>query len=253
MKFVLKTILGEINQLYLQPATLDRFNKYINKLQGDTKGDMTLPIAGFNPMAKEHMLDKISELEALQAEKIMEETIHAFNKDLGEESDRHISVVLNIADDLAGAWTHFYTTDFDSKFKLNAFVSRDFCVPYFWTSESYTEALIHERTQAYLLRTQYWIQHGKPIKLADYFQQESFVCSKLSKNTPTQETDVFSDLISHYNTHRNSEDYNLIFNFFYGDKGSRSLGFKEFGVQGQTGYDLAEHLAIKEPSSVEPT
>ncbi len=245
MKFVLKTILKEINQLYLQPATLDRFNEYINKLQGNTKGDMTLPIAGFNPMAKQHMLDKIGELEVLQAEKIMEEAIHEFNKGLGEESDRRISVVLNIADDLAGAWTNFYTTDFDSKFKLNAFVTRGFCVPYFWTSESYTADLIRQRTTAYLSRTLYWIKHGKPLKLRDYFEQELYVANRLPVNKTTSVHTVFKALIEHYELHKESEAYDLIFNFFYGDKGSRNLGFKEYGVSEFTGFEMVKHSVLQ--------
>ena len=127
MKFHLKPILSEIKHLYSQPVSIDRFKQYISKLQGGTKGDLALPIGGFNPMAKEHILQKISELVDLEAERIIEEIIKEFNANLDSSHPEEITVVLNIADDLKGGWTNFFSTDFDSKFKINALVNRNFC------------------------------------------------------------------------------------------------------------------------------
>ncbi|MEL7123458.1 MAG: hypothetical protein AAFO07_28690, partial [Bacteroidota bacterium] len=78
MKFELRPILAEMKELYLQPLSVNRFKEYIARLQGDTKGDLSLPISGFNPMAKEHILQKIEELERLEAEQIMQEVIEEF-------------------------------------------------------------------------------------------------------------------------------------------------------------------------------
>lgn len=52
MKFQLRPILSEMKDFYSQPISEARFKAYLAKLQGDTKGDMTLPISGFNPMQK---------------------------------------------------------------------------------------------------------------------------------------------------------------------------------------------------------
>jgi len=68
--FRLKPILGEMKELYQGPVSPDRFKNYLSKLQGSTDQDLALPIAGFNPMAKGHVLEKIEELEALGAEDI---------------------------------------------------------------------------------------------------------------------------------------------------------------------------------------
>ncbi len=148
MKFKLRPIFSEIKDFYQQPISKDRFRSYLNLLIGETDDNLALPIAGFNPMAKEHILKKIEELERFDAEGVMTEEISQVNAKIvttGEE----IQVVLNVADDLKGAWTNFYTTDFDSKFKLHAFVSRNFCVPHFWTSEEYTKKQIEDRTKAF--------------------------------------------------------------------------------------------------------
>lgn len=115
MKFQIKPILSEIKDLYLKPISTQRFKEYISKLQGDTKGDLTLPISGFNPMATNHIFEKIYDLEKLKAEKLMEKTITEFNSTLCESTNVEFLVVLNIADDLKGEWTNYYSVDFETK------------------------------------------------------------------------------------------------------------------------------------------
>jgi len=106
VKFKLRPILSEIKELYQQPISDGRFAEYLKKLQGDSKEDLILPIAGFNPMAKEHVLYKIEELEGLNAEEVMHQAIKEFNANLQNPIDDIFLVVLNLADDLKGAWTN---------------------------------------------------------------------------------------------------------------------------------------------------
>ncbi len=81
MNFELLPILNLMLNFYEKPRDFDRFQTYLALLQGDTKGDLVLPISGFNPMAKAHVLDKLREFKALDAEKIMSETLaNAFPK-----------------------------------------------------------------------------------------------------------------------------------------------------------------------------
>nr|WP_299339734.1 hypothetical protein [Allomuricauda sp.] len=244
MKFQLKPILSEIKDLYSKPISPERFNQYISKLQGDTKGDLALPIGGFNPMAKEHILTKISELESFDAERIMEETIKEFNKELSNSPSKEIMVVLNIADDLKGGWTNFYATDFDSKFKLNALVKRNFCTPYFWTSETYSEEIIRVRTMEYLARTLYRFNNPQPKTIEEHLKQEIYVAQKTNK-TSRKKPDAtrFSQIESFYNENKNSEEYSKIFNFFYNDQGSESLGYQKYGLKTKTGYEYAALIA----------
>jgi len=100
---------------------------------------MALPISGFNPMAKDHILEKITQLQNLGAEKLILSVINKYNSTLKSPQNNTIKIVLNLADDLKGSWTNSYSTDYESKFKLNGFIKRNFCVPYFWTSEKNTE------------------------------------------------------------------------------------------------------------------
>lgn len=242
--FRLRPILSDIKELYSQPISVERFQAYITRLQAGTKGDMALPIAGYNPMAKDHLLEKIKALENLQAEQIMQEVITAFHDESAESEPREILIVLNLADDLKGGWTNYYSTDFDSKFKLNAFVERNFCAPYFWSSETYTKELIRQRTLEYMYRTVYWIRHKKPKILSEYLDQEIFVAAHVTSTTSHHATADFTALIDFYKQHKGSDDYDKIFHFFYGSAGSTNLGYKNYGLNDPVGFAYARFVAL---------
>jgi len=248
MRFQLRPILSEIKELYLKPASNARFKEYLSKLQGDTKGDLLLPISGFNPMAKDHILEKITELQNLHAEVIMADAIETFNSNIVSSSQKDVKVVLNIADDLKGAWTNFYTTDFDSKFKLSAFVKRKFCVPYFWTSEAYTEELIKNRTIEYLSRTLYCINHQHPKNLEEHLEQEIF-CQNMNNSLEENQNSDFELIQDFYEQYKTSAEYSLLFNFFYGDEASDSLRYKKFGIKDNTGFEYARHISFNKLTS----
>lgn len=243
MTFQLKPILSEIKDFYSKPLSPERFKEYISKLQGGTRGDLALPIAGFNPMAKEHILGKIEELERLGAEKLMEQTIAAFNSTLTASTSEAFLVVLNIADDLKGGWTNHYATDFDSKFKLNAFINRKFCVPYFWTSESYSSEGIRVRTTEYLARTLYRTLTPQPNTLEEHVEQEIYVATMAEVGDDLMAETSFREIEQYYLANKDSEDYDRIFHFFYGDAGSESLGYKTYGITATSGFDFAKIIA----------
>lgn len=245
MQFQLRPILSEMKALYLKPISADRFKEYLFKLQGTTKGDLILPISGFNPMAKEHILQKIEELENIEAESLMEEVIDAFNSSIKDKNSTTIKVILNVADDLKGAWTSFDSTDFDSKFKLSALIKRNFCSPYFWTSESYTKEIIRLRTKEYLSRTLWGMRNSKPKTLAEHVDQEVFVAQKtIDKNTVLDKAS-FPVMEPYFLENQKSEEYDLIFNFFYGDAASERLGYKKYGIKDKSGFDYAKFIALR--------
>lgn len=241
MKFELLPVLDLMEDLYRQPRSPNRFQTYLKHLQGTSKKDMELPIASFNPMAKEHVLDQLETLQSMQAEYLAQQVIEKINSDLNRKENRVIKVALNLADDLKGGWTNRFTTDYDSKFKLNALVTRGFCTPIFWSSELYSEYLIKNRIREYVFRTLYWLDHPKPETLEDHFNQELFVQRHLQSRRPRNpRTDQIQ---AFYQTHHQSDAYNVIFNFFYGDEACTSLGFPTYGVSEIDGFAYAKVLA----------
>jgi hypothetical protein len=212
--------------LYEKPRTVERFQEYLKLLQGDSKGDLVLPIGGFNPMAKETLILKLKELQTLKAEQILAEVLSEINLQVSDNNNpKTFKVALNLSDDLQGGWTNRFTSDYDSKFKINGLVNRQFCTPIFWSSEEFTEEIIKQRVAEYVFRTVYWLEHSKPKTLKDHVAQEQFVAQKTGL---TKQKWHFKPLEDFYQKYQNSDNYHLIFNFFYGDDASKSLEFPCF-------------------------
>ncbi len=245
MKFEITPILSIMEEVYSLPISAERFQLYISKLQGKTNGDLDLPISGFNPMAKEHVSEKISELKSIDAEGLISGVIEKVNVTISKLPDVTIKVILNLADDLKGGWTNRYTTDFDSKFKLNALVARSFCTPYFWTSENYSEFLIKKRTEEYIHRTIYWLTNPKPKILEDYLNQEIYVSQQMEAHSMEKKKKEENYLQQFYEKNKKEDQYNILFNFFYGDNASESLNFPVYGINKTNGFEYAKFIAKK--------
>lgn len=242
MRFELVPILDTMLDFYAKPRDFDRFQAYLSLLQGETKGDLARPISGFNPMAKPHVLEKLKELKTLEAEKIMAETLAGISSK--QENAPVFKVSLTLSDDLKGGWTNRFTADFDSKFRLNALINRQFCTPVFWTNETYSKDVIRERTIEYALRTQYWVdKKTKPRTLKDHVEQEQFVAKKRTPQYKSLKLDYeIKFLQQFYKTHADSDDYALILNFFYGDAACDTLGLKTYGIRDEmAGFKFAGH------------
>ena len=67
----------------------------------------------------------------------------------------------------------------------------------------------------YAFRTMYWFdKKTKPQTLKDHIEQEQYVAKNVSYKSPKPACDTPS-LRRFYETHADSDDYALIFNFFY--------------------------------------
>ncbi len=240
MRFELLPTIDKMIELYSLPRTPERFQKYLQILQGNQDGNLEFPIQGFNPMAKGHVLERLQELKAIDAEAIMADTINSLNRYLDKKHlDKTFKVALNLADDLHGGWTNRFTTDYDSKFKISGLLSRGFCTPIFWSSETPNEMETVLKTSAYIYRTIYRLDHPTPETLKEHVAQESFVAQETVKQYGCDNDDM-KQLEHFFVEHADSTDFHLIFNFFYGDAASKSLEFPTFGLTTKcTGFDFA--------------
>jgi hypothetical protein len=243
MPFVVRPILEQMLSLYGMPAGMERFRQYLEILEGGKKGELSVPIGAFNPMGKSHVNKKITVLMSFDAEKIAAEALEEVNSHQENFKDR-IEVVLNLSDDLKGAWTNTFTSDFDHKFTISALVKRNFCVPVFKTSEHFSEELIRDRTLEAAYRHLYWCNHGPPVTLEDHLLQERFVAMNGGHIFPGLTKNELFTLEAFFKKHRTAREYHIIFNFFYGDQASASLVFPVCGtVMPFGGFRFAAHQA----------
>ena len=240
MLFELLPVIDTMLALYGMPRTPARFEAYLKILQGDTRGDLVLPVSGFNPMAREHVPDQLQELQQLDAEEIIGQTCRELNEKLQNLPESNFRMALNLADDLHGGWTNRFTTNYDSKFKLSALINRKFCTPFFWSGEAFSRSLIRHRALEAGYRTAYRLSHPQPVTLGDHIRQERFVALQTGGKTG-KFTEDFSKLETFYREHQDDTDYHLIFNFLYGDDASASLGFRCYGIRPAfAGFGFAE-------------
>ena len=241
--FITLPILDKMESLYKLPRDRKRFDTYLNILQGSQKGKMLLPIAGYNPMGKESVLERIKELKALKAEDLISETLLEVNAEISSKVFPEIHVVLNLADDIGGSWSNKCTVDYTSKFNIGPLVKRRFCTPYFWCSEAFTKEKIVSRTLEYAYRTLFWIDIGQPKSLKDLIHQETYVASKTSSKKEVMAGENLKKAKEYFNQRSESEDYSVLFNFFYGDAASAALNYPTFGASEDQGFLFAHHLS----------
>lgn len=228
-----------MQDIYRMPLGPARFSKYLQQLQGESKLDMLLPIGGFNPMAKDHALDKVRQLENIDIKSIINE--------LAPEVKSHphdkLSIGINLADDLMGGWTQRYTSDYDSKFKTHAHITRGFCAPFFWTSEDLDTDCVRLRIREYVFRSMFQLEKNRIKSLSDHLSQELYVSARVAIPDQSISSELVKQSKAYYETQRDSEAYNLIFNFFYGDEACDLLNYPTFGYKGMDGFSYARFLA----------
>lgn len=241
MKATLLPILTTMRDFYTQPRSMERFQDYLDRLHAGRPGQLSLPISGFNPMAKDHILPKLQQLLDLDAETIASDTLATLAPALQKAGDPPLQVVINLLDDAGGGWTNRHTSEFQMTFEIQALAKHHFSTPMLWTSEDYSPDLIRQRTQEAVLRTCYRLPHPTKLDTLDaHIRQEQFVAAHLgpaSTLTPTER----ATLAAYHATHANSQDHSRIFNFFFGDSASTSLGYPCYGIaQHRAGFDYVQ-------------
>lgn len=242
MKFELVYILEKIKALYELPRSRERFDQYLSILQGESADELVLPIAGYNPMAKEAAVGHLEQLISLEAEKIAAQQLEEVNQSLFWKEEGVFQVVINLIDDVEGAWSNRYATDYTSKFELAPLIKRNFCTPCFWTSETLTEQLIIQRVRTYIYRTLYWLENGSPATLYECLKQESWVLAH-TNDAPDLTAEEKAVIEPFFYKHKTSQDYSLKFNFFYGDKAAASLGYAAYGMPDFAGFKYATYFS----------
>jgi adenylate kinase family enzyme len=137
-------ILDQMIILYQNPRTMeDRFASYMKLVQTSNQKDMVKPLAFFNPMAKEHILEKLVEMRKQDFEEKIEKMCKLYST-----NGKQIDFYFNLADDIGGGWTTRESTH-DLSLKISPYLKRNCGVVVFYASEEITPELIQERMEFY--------------------------------------------------------------------------------------------------------
>jgi len=236
-------ILEKMKEFYALPRDRKRFDTYLKLMLNDTKEDVELPIAAYNPMGKELVIRKLNELIELEAEVLLENEVLEINKKHSINDGRKIKVAISIVDDMEGAWSNKWVTDYKSKFDFDSLLKRNFCLPTFWSSETLSKEKVSNRVKSYLYRTLYWIDHGKPETLQEHINQELYVES-MQEELPQKSlgSDFVRFMKGELNKNHLSTNYGYIVNFFYGDEACASLNYTTHGFEENAGFKFLKSL-----------
>jgi len=241
MKFKSLPVLQVIDDLYAMPRSKSRFEKYLQLLQGKNKNDLIMPIAGFNPMAKEKAHGQLKKLINLKSEELLQYEISSFNKSYDVASNRMVKIAINLIDDQQGAWSERYSTSYKSTFDLRPMLKQGYSIVNFWTSEDLSTDLITLRIREQLSRTQYCLLHGHPHTLRQLVDQEVYLNKILHNDRPSIcDVEQCASFIERYGT---SDRYDVLFNFFYGDEASDQLAYPTYGCTSGQGFHYAQYIA----------
>jgi hypothetical protein len=137
-------ILDQMITLYQKPLTIeDRFASYMKLVQTPDQEDMERPLAFFNPMAKEHILEKLAEMRKQDFDEKLEKLCKLYST-----NGKQIDFYFNLADDIGGGWTTREST-YDLSLKISPYLKRNCGVVIFYASEEITPKLIQERMEFY--------------------------------------------------------------------------------------------------------
>ena len=245
MQFQAIDILEGMLEFYQLPRDRQRFEEYLRRMVNQNNDQLLLPLPHFNPMGKEHVPEKLKELIELDAESILDTCCQELNESIQEVDffpDQTIYVGLSLADDLMGAWTNKYSTDYGNTFHPRGMLNHQFATPIFWTAEEYTSSIIKERIASMLCRYVYILKNSYAGNLKEHLQQEAFVNQQVSKDIPPIDRNEYDLILEFVRANLQSENQSQIITFFYGDQAAESLGMPFLGFEANTGFLLAERI-----------
>ncbi|MDB9527317.1 hypothetical protein PN498_15055 [Oscillatoria sp. CS-180] len=229
-------LLSQQRNLYRLPPSPERFQAYLRLLIDTYSQDISLPLGAMNPMAKEHVpafLDKLIELDADAIAATATTTVQG----LAQIGDYQVTLV--VSDDLKGGWTNRYTSDFNYRFRQQAYYQRGWIPVILWVSEEYSSDRIGAEVQMAIFRTAYVHQHGSGKSLRDLLAQEAHGMAQARITQPQLDKDDLDYTRMVLADRQDSTDMPTLIAALYGDRAAHQLGYPCLGLSPNAGLALA--------------
>ncbi|HVJ80298.1 MAG TPA: hypothetical protein VNC50_04435 [Planctomycetia bacterium] len=234
-------LLAEIREFYRLPRDARRFKKYLYLTLDMEKERVRLPLLGMNPMAKEHVLELVENLIAIDAEKITEAAMHEAAAKV-EDVPGSFRVALVVIDDLKGGWTNRASDEYRQRSSPPPPPGQqylDWITPLLWASEPADGAGVRLETLTAIYRIAHVHRHGHARTLGELLAQEGAAMAAAGCETPAlddEELEYTRGVIAPF---LESTDMRTCVECLFGDPAARTLGFTPRGLSPRAGLALA--------------
>jgi hypothetical protein len=237
MELVVVPLLAVARELYETPRGMERFQQYLRTLTNGPD-DVILPLVSLNPMGREHVVDALDALLALDAEGIAVSAVEEAERRL-RHVDGDLRVGLTLADDVAGGWTQRSLTDMRHRFDVAAALKRRWAVALFWTSDTPTIEMIRAETLSAIYRSVYAQRHGIAGTLQQMLTQEGLAARFAGVRAPDWSTDDLAAIRTAIEPYLQRTETPVTFACLYGDDAAHEVGYPPLGLPANAGFDLA--------------
>jgi hypothetical protein len=150
---------------------------------------------------------------------------------------------LVLADDLMGAWTNRYASEFSHRFEGRRAHKTGWIIGMLWTSEEPAVETVREEVLTSIYRTAYIQQHGTARTLRERMAQEGEAMARAGCTQPALADDELERVRTILSPHLEATDMRTTVECLFGDIAAPSLGFTARGLPARAGLALALHKA----------
>lgn len=183
-------LLQEMQRLYGQPRTMDRFRDYLRTMLNPQGDDLeTPPLVLINPMAREHLLAIVDALVVERADELAAPVAAAAAAEFDDLADE-LPVSLVVLDDLRGGWTSRASYELmlrrlpDPRQLSAKQARRCWASAVLWSSEPPTIERVAEAVRCAVYRAGYVRRHGGARTLQELLAQEGWVLCRAGSDLP---------------------------------------------------------------------
>lgn len=244
--FTVVPLLATMRDLNAMPRDMTRFKAYLEATIGDaqrTADVRTPPLVAMNPMAKPHVLERINEWIALEADTVVVARLEDAASRL-ERSLPPVKVGLVLTDDAGGGWTNRTFGDYGFRFGMDAMRRTGWLSLPLWSSDAPDLERLRVDTLMLAARYAHVLEHGAPVTLGAMLRQEGFAAAFAGKSVTLEPDDldytraVLEPLL--HSTHQPT-----IIAALYGDDAARELGYPALGLSRSAGFELGLLRALE--------
>ncbi|WP_189007026.1 hypothetical protein [Deinococcus roseus] len=236
-------LLKKQRALYEVPRGMERFQAYLDlMIDGHPERLPTLPLQALNPMAREHVAERLDELIAAGADGWLQDFAAELNARLPDRPDRKICWVM--VDDVKGGWTHRYLNDASARFN-QAKYHLDWIPVMLWVSEDIKQENLRRSAFSNAFRHFYMLQHGAPETLQQMLDQEGQAqrFAEIPLTFSAEELEYTSEVLR---PHLQSTHFPTLFTCMYGDHIAEKVGYPPQGLSDLAGFEWSLAQALKQ-------